>query len=87
LVTWAIRASVLDLADQQCITDICATLGSWTCSAPCVSASAPPGSPTGAFAPGANHLLGAAYSTNQIGYDVAWLRLNGRIDRREHSNT
>ena len=34
-----------------------------------------------------NHLLGLAYTTNQISYDLARLRLNGLIARREHTNT
>jgi hypothetical protein len=34
-----------------------------------------------------NHLLGAAYNTNQMSYDLARLRLNGLIERREHTNT
>jgi hypothetical protein len=32
-------------------------------------------------------LLGAAYTTNQMSYDLARLRLNGLIDRIEHTNT
>ena len=34
-----------------------------------------------------NPLLGADYSTNQMSYDLARLRANGLIQRREHSNT
>jgi hypothetical protein len=34
-----------------------------------------------------NHLLGAAYTVNQMSYDLARLRLNGLIERREHTNT
>jgi hypothetical protein len=40
-----------------------------------------------------NHLLGAAYNTNQMSYDLGRLRLNGLnglnglIERREHTNT
>ena len=34
-----------------------------------------------------SHLLGAAYTTNQMSYDLARLRLNGLILRREHANT
>ena len=32
-----------------------------------------------------NQLLGAAYNTNQMSYDLARLRLNGLIERREHT--
>ena len=32
-------------------------------------------------------LFGAAYNTNQMSYDLARLRLNGFIERREHTNT
>ena len=34
-----------------------------------------------------NHLLGAAYSTNQMSYDLGRLRLNGLIARLEGTNT
>ncbi|WP_459328081.1 hypothetical protein [Arthrobacter tecti] len=34
-----------------------------------------------------NHLLGTAYSTNQMSYDLARLRRNGLIERRPHTNT
>jgi hypothetical protein len=34
-----------------------------------------------------SHLLGAAYTTNQMSYDLARLRLNGLIERLEHTNT
>src|SRR5664280_1100859 len=34
-----------------------------------------------------NQLLGAAYNTNQMSYDLARLRINGLIERREHTNT
>ena len=34
-----------------------------------------------------NHLLDADYSTNQMSYDLARLRTNGLIQRREHSNS
>ena len=34
-----------------------------------------------------NHLLGAAYTINQMSYDLARLRLNGLIERRQHTNT
>jgi len=34
-----------------------------------------------------NHLLGADYNTNQMSYDLARLRINGLIQRREHTNT
>jgi len=34
-----------------------------------------------------NRLLGAAYNTNQMSYDLARLRINGLIQRREHTNT
>jgi len=34
-----------------------------------------------------NPLLGTDYSTNQMSYDLARLRANGLIQRREHSNT
>ena len=34
-----------------------------------------------------NHLLGVAYTVNQMSYDLARLRLNGLIERREHTNT
>lgn len=34
-----------------------------------------------------NHLLGTVYSTNQMSYDLARLRMNGLIERREHTNT
>jgi len=34
-----------------------------------------------------NQLLGAAYNTNQMSYDLARLRLNGLLERREHTNT
>jgi hypothetical protein len=34
-----------------------------------------------------NHLLGASYTTNQMSYDLARLRLNGLIERLEHTNT
>ncbi len=34
-----------------------------------------------------SHLLGAAYSTNQMSYDLARLRLNGLIERLEGTNT
>jgi len=33
------------------------------------------------------HLLSVAYTGNQMSYDLARLRLNGLIERREHSNT
>lgn len=33
------------------------------------------------------HLLGVAYTVNQMSYDLARLRLNGLIARRPHSNT
>jgi predicted MarR family transcription regulator len=34
-----------------------------------------------------SRLLGAAYTTNQVSYDLARLRLNGLIERLEHTNT
>jgi hypothetical protein len=34
-----------------------------------------------------SHLLGAAYSTNQMSYDLHRLRLNGLIERIEGTNT
>src|SRR3990170_2325637 len=34
-----------------------------------------------------NHLLGVAYTTNQMSYDLARLRLNGLIQRRPGTNT
>src|ERR1035437_6707279 len=34
-----------------------------------------------------NHLLGAAYNTNQMSYDLGRLRINELIERREHTNT
>jgi hypothetical protein len=34
-----------------------------------------------------SQLLGAAYNTNQMSYDLARLRTNGLIERREHTNT
>jgi predicted MarR family transcription regulator len=34
-----------------------------------------------------NRLLGAAYSTNQMGYDLGRLRLNGLIERLQGTNT
>lgn len=34
-----------------------------------------------------NHLLGAAYTVNQMSYDLARLRLNGLIERIAHTNT
>jgi hypothetical protein len=34
-----------------------------------------------------SHLLGRAYTVNQMSYDLARLRLNGLIERREHTNT
>jgi hypothetical protein len=34
-----------------------------------------------------SHLLGQAYTVNQMSYDLARLRLNGLIERREHTNT
>jgi predicted MarR family transcription regulator len=34
-----------------------------------------------------SHLLGVAYSVNQMSYDLARLRLNGLIERRPRSNT
>ena len=34
-----------------------------------------------------NHLLGVAYTVNQMSYDLARLRRNGLIERREHTNT
>ena len=34
-----------------------------------------------------SQLLGAAYNTNQMSYDLARLRINGLIQRREHTNT
>ena len=34
-----------------------------------------------------NHLLGVAYTVNQMSYDLARLRLNGLIERRPGSNT
>jgi hypothetical protein len=34
-----------------------------------------------------SHLLGVAYTVNQMSYDLARLRLNGLIERREHTNT
>jgi hypothetical protein len=34
-----------------------------------------------------SHLLGQAYTVNQMCYDLARLRLNGLIERREHTNT
>src|ERR1035437_1612208 len=35
----------------------------------------------------ASQLLGGAYNTNQMSYDLARLRINGLIQRREHTNT
>jgi hypothetical protein len=34
-----------------------------------------------------SQLLGAAYNTNQMSYDLARLRINALIQRREHTNT
>ena len=34
-----------------------------------------------------NHLLGVAYSTNQMSYDLTRLRLNGLIERQRRTNT
>jgi hypothetical protein len=34
-----------------------------------------------------SRLLGTAYTLNQMSYDLARLRLNGLIERREHTNT
>ena len=34
-----------------------------------------------------SHLLGAAYTTSQMSYDLARLRLNGLIERLPHTNT
>ena len=34
-----------------------------------------------------NPLLGADYTTNQMSYDLARLRTNGLIQRRQHSNS
>ncbi|WP_448074230.1 hypothetical protein [Georgenia yuyongxinii] len=34
-----------------------------------------------------NHLLGMAYTVNQMSYDLARLRLNGLIERIPHTNT
>ena len=34
-----------------------------------------------------SHLLGVAYTVNQMSYDLARLRLNGLIERRTHTNT
>ena len=34
-----------------------------------------------------SHLLSAAYTANQMSYDLARLRLNGLIERLEHTNT
>jgi predicted MarR family transcription regulator len=34
-----------------------------------------------------SHLLGVAYTVNQMSYDLARLRLNGLIERRPRSNT
>ena len=34
-----------------------------------------------------SHLLGVAYTVNQMSYDLARLRLNGLIERRPHTNT
>jgi hypothetical protein len=34
-----------------------------------------------------SRLLGVAYTTNQMSYDLARLRLNGLIERLEHTNT
>jgi len=34
-----------------------------------------------------NHLLGVAYTVNQISYDLARLRRNGLIERIERTNT
>ncbi|WP_448072487.1 hypothetical protein [Georgenia yuyongxinii] len=34
-----------------------------------------------------NHLLGVAYTVNQMSYDLARLRLNGLIERIPHTNT
>ncbi len=34
-----------------------------------------------------NRLLGSAYTANQMSYDLGKLRLNGLIERREHTNT
>jgi hypothetical protein len=34
-----------------------------------------------------SHLLGRAYTVNQMSYDLARLRLNGLIERRQHTNT
>ena len=34
-----------------------------------------------------NHLLGVAYTVNQMSYDLARLRLNGLVERRPHTNT
>jgi predicted MarR family transcription regulator len=34
-----------------------------------------------------NHLLGVAYSVNQMNYDLTRLRLNGLIERQPRTNT
>jgi predicted MarR family transcription regulator len=34
-----------------------------------------------------SRLLGEDYNTNQMSYDLARLRINGLIQRREHTNT
>jgi hypothetical protein len=34
-----------------------------------------------------SHLLGVAYTVNQMSYDLARLRLNGLVERRPHTNT
>ena len=34
-----------------------------------------------------SQLLGAPYNTNQMSYDLARLRINALIQRREHTNT
>ena len=58
-----------------------ATLGSWPCSAPCAPGSAPIGFTNRSLRARVTGLLGAAYTTNQMSYDLARLRLNGLIER------
>ncbi|MFK5635953.1 hypothetical protein [Ornithinimicrobium sp. LYQ103] len=62
-------------------------VGSWPCSAPCVSGLNALGFTNRSLRAQVSHLLGAAYTVNQASYDLARLRLNGLIERRPGTNT
>src|SRR5450755_2260549 len=65
-----------------------ATLGSWPWSALSPSGSTPsPASRNRSLRARVAGLLGAPYTANQMGYDLARLRLNGLIERLDGTNT